>query len=79
MAGRLEPGLLADKSPCIFLKCRDCSHVSLLMTHMEFVVLMIYRKHNKTGSCRISAMQLTNLDKSNSMGRSQSNLNGWQI
>ena len=52
------------------------------MTHMEFFILMIYRKHNKTGSCRIPVMQFSNLDESNSNGRSWSRISifvSWQI
>ena len=40
---------------------------------MDFFIPMIYRKHNKTSPCRIPAMQFSNLDKSNSKGRSWAN------
>ena len=34
-----------------------------VMAHMKCFILMIYRKHIKTGPCRISAMQFANLER----------------
>ena len=49
------------------------------MTQMKCFILMIDRKHNKTGPCGIPAMQFANLEKSNFTGGSWSRISICQL